>query len=167
MLTKITNFLHYLMGKTSELGDLEKKDVLLSKVVLDIHRKRTHTDFVSVPLFQLHQIHAIDRENAMAATARRIAELEKIKTELLEEKNITREILAEYLPSVSWIKVVQESDASFIAYEGNGRLVALQKVFTPDDNIQVEVEQYFFHDSEKILKRMNRIRHMNGLVKKS
>jgi len=64
MLNQIKKFTRYLLGKTSELKELDSKDALLAKTVLDIHRKRTHSQFVLVPLFALKQIHAIDRDNA-------------------------------------------------------------------------------------------------------
>jgi hypothetical protein len=163
MLKRMNKFINYLLEKKSEIRDLDKKDALLAKTVLDIHRKRTHSDFVIVPLFSIKQIHAIDRDNAITNTEKRINALQNGKDFLLQKKEITRAVLAEYLPSVSWIKVVRESDDCFISYEGNGRLVALQKVFTPADGISLEVEEYYFKDSHRILRDMNRVRKLNGL----
>ena len=42
--------------------------------------------------------------------------------------------------------------------------MALQKVFSPDDDLRLEVEQYMFRNPAKIIGRMNRIRAMHGLV---
>ncbi len=159
----IRNFIKYLFGKKSELNDLSAKDALLAKVILDIHRKRTHSEFVVVPLFSLKPIHAIDRDNALKTTEKRAEKLREVKAEFCANIRITREVLAEYLPSVSAIKVVQESEKSVIAYEGNGRLVALQRVFEPSDGLLIEVEQYHFRNPAKILRRMNRVRRLNGL----
>lgn len=86
------------------------------------------------------------------------------KEELIQQNNLTQGILNQYLPSVSGIKVVKESDQSYIAYEGNGRLVALQKVFEPADNLSIEVEEYYFKDYKKILRRINRVRKLNKLI---
>ncbi|MBN1757358.1 MAG: hypothetical protein JW863_03515 [Chitinispirillaceae bacterium] len=166
MLRQLKKLVRYLLGKTSELGDLDTKVLLLTKVILDIHRKKNSTAFVMTPLFSLNPIHAIDRDNALEATRKRAGELMKIKDRLMKEKNITREILAEYLPSVSWIKVVKEREGSYISYEGNGRLAAMQQVFTPEDGIMVEVEEYSFRKPAKIIRRMNRVRRMNGLIGK-
>ncbi len=127
MLNKITTFIKYLLGKSSELKDLETKDALLAKVVLDIHRKRTHSEFISVPLFALKQIHAIDRENAVAATNQRVDKLERAKQELLQYQHLS------------------------------------QMVFTPTDLITIEVEEYKFKNPHKILKRMAKVRTLNGL----
>jgi len=151
------------MGKKSEVKDLEPKDILLAKTVLDIHRMRTHTSLALVPLFDVKQIHAIDRENAIQSTEKRIKILLESKEQLIRQKSITKDFLNRYLPSVSGIKVVKESERSYIAYEGNGRLAALQKVFAPSDDIFIEVEEYHFQKSKKILRRMNRVRKYNKL----
>ena len=164
MLSKFFEFIKYLLGKTSELGELEAKDAFLGKTVVDIHLKRTHSEFKMVPLFNLKQIHAIDRDNAIQATEKRVEKLLSAKDRLLDKKQITREVLAEYLPSVSWIKVVKQDDDSYISYEGNGRLVALQKVFSPADEINIEVEEYYFKNPKVILRQMLKVRRLNGFV---
>jgi hypothetical protein len=164
MFNKIRKFIPYLFGKKSELKDLESKDVLLAKIVLDIHRKRTHSTNIQVPLFNIKQIHAIDRENAIDATEKRIQIITNVKEELLQQKIITKDLLNKVLPSVSGIKVVKETDQSYIAYEGNGRLVALQKVFKPTDGISIEVEEYHFKNSKKILRRIQKVRKLNKLI---
>ena len=163
MFNNLGTFIKYLFGKSSEVGDLEAKDALLAKTVLDIHRKRTHSDFTMLPLFSLKQIHAIDRENALLSARQRVEILQNSRQELLNQKKLTREILDKLLPSVSGIKAVKQSDDIYIAYEGNGRLFALQQVFTPEDDIRVEVEEYHFRNQQKIIRRMNRVRRMNGL----
>jgi hypothetical protein len=163
-LKQIRKFINYLLGKTSELSDLNVKDVLLAKVVLDIHRKRTHSSFHLVPLSSLQPIHAIDRETSLQTVRQRTEALLKIKDLICKEKSITREILAEHMPSVSWIKVVKENAYSYIAYEGNGRILAMKNAFATSDNLQVEVEEYYFKNPKKIIRRMNRVRRLNGLL---
>ena len=164
MLNRIKKFFRYLLNKRSELKDLDTKDALLAKVVLDIHRKRTHSSFAMVPLFAVRQIHIIDRDSAIASTEKRIQIVSAARQALLAKREISKALLAEYLPSVSGIKVVKQMDDSYIAYEGNGRLVALQTVFTPEDDLYIEVEEYHFHNRQKILRRMNRVRRLNGLL---
>jgi len=166
ILKKIKKVLLYFLKKTPELLELDEKDLLLAKVVLDIHRKRTHSNFVIVPLYALHQIHPIDnRKTSLEQTEERARIIAQHKTALLAEKRLTRETLVKYLPPVSGIKVVRESAGNFISFEGNGRLVALQKVFTPQDDIEVEVEEYYFKNTKKILRRMNRVRRRHELIK--
>ena len=154
----------YLWGKRSELKDMSEADILLAKVVLDIHRKRSQSICINVPLFDLCQIHPIDRENSIRATTNRINILTDHKEELLQAKTLSREYLQNYLPSVSAIKVVADGKGEYIAYEGNGRLVALQKVFSPIDNIHIEVEEYQFKNEAKVIERMNKIRKLHNLL---
>jgi hypothetical protein len=158
---QLRQLFNYLLGKSSELS---VKDVLLAKVVLDIHRKRTHTSFHSVPLKSLQPIHAIDRETSIQSARQRTDALLKIQDWICQKGCITREILAEHMPSVSWIKVVKENENSYIAYEGNGRILAMRNAFISADNLQVEVEVYHFKNPKKILRRMNRVRRLNGLL---
>ncbi|MFP6581432.1 MAG: hypothetical protein VCD00_02625 [Candidatus Hydrogenedentota bacterium] len=162
-MASIRSFIDYLFGKRSEVKDMSAKDAMLAKVILDIHRKRTHTKFIRVPLFSLHQIHRLDRDNAMESLKKRIALLEENKDEIAELKSLSCDDLNHYLPSVSAIKVVQESVDSYIAYEGNGRLAALREIFSEAEGIELEVENYVFENPAKIIRRMNRVRKMNDL----
>ncbi len=164
MFGKLVKFLNYLVGKKSEVSELETKDALLTKTVLDIHRKRTHSSVTTVPLFSLQQIHAIDRENAIASTEKRVQTLNKSKAQLLNKKHLCKNELNQYLPSISGIKAVNISEHSYVAFEGNGRLVALQQVFKPEDNITVEIEEYHFESTSKIIRRINRVRKHNNLI---
>ncbi|MEM7351784.1 MAG: hypothetical protein AAF657_13385 [Acidobacteriota bacterium] len=164
ILDSIRGFFDYLLGKKSEVTDLDLKDIMLTKAVLDIHRKRTHKSVVSVPLFAIEKVHRLDRENSMLATQQRVETLEAHKQELLEAGEMTCELLAKYLPSISWMKVVEHEPGRYIAFEGNGRLGAMQEVFTPEDGLQVEVEQYHFRDTSMITRRLNRVRKLNNLL---
>ena len=164
-MASLKQMIDYLFGKRSEIKDMSAKDAMLAKVVADIHRKRTDKQFITVPLFHLHPVHGLDRDNALAFLNKRIDALNDRKDEILNIRTLDRDTLNEFLPSVSAIKVVRESDTSYIAYEGNGRLGALHAVFTPQDNLQLEVEEYTFTNPAKIIRRMNRVRKMNGLLK--
>ena len=123
----------YLLAKRTEVQDLDVLEIVLAKVILDIHRKRLRKDLGMVPLFHLKPIHRLDRETAIQATERRVEMLRSERDALLAAREITCKMLAEVLPSVSWIKVVQEGPESYLAFEGNGRLAALQRVFNAAD----------------------------------
>jgi hypothetical protein len=154
----------YLIGKADEIQDLDLKDVLMAKVILDIHRTRLRKEFVFVPLSCLKPIHTLDRPNAIQATEARVEELQPHRERFLKTGRLACADLAEVLPSVSWIKVVREDDNSLLAYEGNGRLAALHGVFGSDTDLQIEVELYHFRNSKKIVRRLNRLRRINGLL---
>ena len=163
VLERIRRFLSYLIGKRSELADLEYKDAVLARAVLKIHRTRTHKERATIPLFHARKVHRLDRENALASLRERIEALQAVRQELREAGTITCELLARHLPSVSWIKVVRAAPDLYLAYEGNGRLEALQQVFAPEDGIRIEVEEYHFRNPSKVLRILNRVRKLNGL----
>jgi len=52
----------------------------------------------------------------------------------------------------------------YLAFEGNGRIEALQAVFGPGDAIVVEVEAYRVRSPRKVVRRLNRVRRLNGLI---
>jgi hypothetical protein len=164
VIRSLRNLGAYLLGKTDEVQDLDLKDLLMAKVILDIHRKRTHKEFVFIPLGDLKPIHTLDRPNAIRATETRVEALGPQREQLLNSGQLTCAGLAEILPSVSWIKTVRENDRSYLAYEGNGRLAALHQVFGSDADLEVEVELYHFRSSKKIVRRLNRLRRLSGLI---
>jgi hypothetical protein len=164
LLIEARKLARYLLGKQSEFEHLDVKDIVMAKAILDIHRTRSHKQVISVPLFALRQIHLLDRENAIQATRRRVEALQSHRQELLGQGTLSCDLLANYLPSVSWIKVVKESPDSYLAFEGNGRIAAMQAVFTPEDGLLVEVVEYVFRSPKKILRRLNRVRRLNGLL---
>jgi hypothetical protein len=164
IVVEIRKFFSYLAGKKSEVQELELKDVVMAKSILDIHRKRTHKELITVGLFSIRQIHMLDRDNALQATQQRVESLQAYKEELLATGTITCDDLAQLMPSVSWIKVVQNRPGGYLAFEGNSRLAAMQEVFAPSDGMKVEVEQYHFRNTRKIVRRLNRVRRLNGLL---
>ncbi len=161
---RLRRFGSYLLGKSDEVQDLDLKDLLMARVILDIHRKRVRKEFVYLPLGHLKPIHKLDRPNAVRVTEARVEALGPHRERLLANGRLTCDDLAEILPSVSWIKTVREDDQSYLAYEGNGRLAALQEVFGPEADLEVEVELYHFRKPKKILRRLNRLRRLNGLL---
>ena len=173
MIRRLRTFVSYLAGKRSEVTDMSATDALMAKVILDIHRKRTHKEIVAAPLFSLFPIHPLDRENSMKATAERAEALEDARAELLAAGTLTRAILDQHIPSVSGIKAVENvqtsseetsAEPSYLTFEGNGRLGAMQQVFGQNDQLLIEVELYRFRNPAKIARRLNRLRRAHGLV---
>lgn len=156
----------YLLGKRSEVAQMDYKDAYMGKVVLDIHRKRTGKRSMLVPLQALEPIHRIDRESALAATQQRVAALQAHREALLGTRMLDGAALQAIVPSVSQIKVVRDG-ARWLAFEGNGRLYAMREAFAPDDAMQVEVEEYLFDemrgDARSIVRRLRRVRRLNRL----
>ena len=155
------NFIDYLDDKKSELKDLRFRDVLLAKAFADILRYTDKTEMKYVPLSSITPIHCIDRESAIDKVNERSEILAEHKAELLNIGKLNKESLLDYLPSVSGIKVIKEKEESYISFEGNGRVAAFKQVFSEDDVIQLEVEEYLLTDYDKILRRVDRVRRRN------
>lgn len=164
MFKMLKKFWDYLFSKRRELKDLDKKDVFLAKFMIDAGRNKRSSEFLTVPLNNIDKIHIIDRENAVAKLNERISVLKENKEEIKIKKNIDREFLGQYLPSISWIKVIKRKDGTYIAFEGNGRLEAFKKIFEKEDNLNIEVEVYTFRSYKKMLRRAERVRKYNGIT---
>jgi hypothetical protein len=162
MRATLATWWRYLLGKRSEVAQMDYKDAYMAKVVLDIHRKRRDKHSVRVPLARLEPIHRIDRESALETTRKRVEALQTHRDALLAAKVLDAETLQAILPSVSAIKVVRD-DERWLAFEGNGRLYAMREVFSAADAMQVEVEEYRFDDDRSIRRRLNRVRRLNKL----
>jgi hypothetical protein len=162
-ITKTKQFLHYLWDKKSEISELDEKDILLSKLIMDIHRTRTCHKIIQADLFAIYPVHPLNRPNSIKATEKRVAILKQVQEEFRQTKNINRETLHTHLPSVSGVKVVRTTGQTFISFEGNGRIAALQTVFLPEDHLTIEVEEYIFKKPTSILKQMNTLRDMHHL----
>ena len=154
----------YLFSKRKELRDLDKKDIFLAKFMIDVGRNKKSSEFQFISLEKIESIHIIDRENALVKLSERISELEKVVDKVKDKKQIDRNFLKEYLPSISWIKVIKTKKDNYIAFEGNGRLEALKKVFDKSDNLVIEIEVYTFRSYNKMLRRANRVRKYNGIT---
>ncbi len=162
MIHTIRTWWQYLLGKRGELAHMDHKDAYMAKVVMDIHRKRTGKTLVQVPLAQLEPIHRIDRESALRSARERADALRAHRDALLATRLLDSQALQAIIPSVSQIKVVRDGDR-WLAFEGNGRLYAMREVFSVDDGMQVEVEEYLFADPRSLQRRLRRVRKLNRL----
>lgn len=149
------SFLSWLLGKRRELGRLGRRDALLAKVVVDVHRHKTGSQMRMVPLRRLEPIHPIDRGDAMEDVARRAATLRARRAEI-ERLPLTKDRLLELMPSVSGLKAVDLGGERLLLFEGNGRLAALREVFGEESGLEVEVEVYTVDEPGKILRRLRR-----------
>jgi hypothetical protein len=68
---KTLNFFRYLLGKSADLRDLDRDDVRLGRIVLDIHRKKSEAELAYLPINDILPIHPIDREEAIATMMER------------------------------------------------------------------------------------------------
>ena len=164
MVGQIKKFFVYLFNKRSEINDLDFRDALLAQANVRIYRTRSHKTFDMIPLNRLQFIHKLQRENALQVLGQRIKIIKEHKDKICIDQKIKMDAINEFLPSVSMIKVIEDNFGNYLAFEGNGRIAALKDVYNDDQSIYVEVEQYHFKNKRKVLKMLNRIRRLNGLL---
>ncbi|MES2436770.1 MAG: hypothetical protein V4519_02060 [Patescibacteria group bacterium] len=158
MIHRLNRFRKWLLHKTPELRHLSLSDALLAKIVLDITRKATLRTFTSVPIHSIILIHPINRKSALDKIDLRVKALSDIKdTMVLNDETISNDQLIEIMPSVSPIQIIPYKDG-YMSFEGNGRLMALQKIFS-DTSTKLDVElfslpsdSYIYKDIEKLQK---------------
>lgn len=159
------NFVKYLFEKRCEFKSLGYKDILMTRAILKIHDEKVRKNLKLVPLKNLLLLHGLDRKNALKKVEERIRSLELHKHELLKSKQLTKNTLLWFIPSVSGIKVIPSKKDKFVAFEGNGRIFAMQKVFAHEGDMLVEVEIYELEKPDTILKMLHKIRRLNHLEK--
>ncbi len=162
--SKISQFAAYLIGKRHELLDLRYRDILMGKTILRIHQDYVRKQLVKIPLRSVCLLHGLNRANSLRVLDERMRQLKLHQDEILSCQEVSKEVLDKIMPSVSGVKVVSNAKGGYIAFEGNGRVCALQKVLAGHDGVLVEVEQYVLAKPGKILKNLNRIRKLNNLA---
>ncbi len=153
-------FIKYLKNKVTEIQHLSFKDILLAKAVAAIFSNTIKTEMKYVSLSSIVPIHCIDRRSAIDKINHRVNILSQHKDEILALKTLNKDNLLKYLPSVSGIKVIKDTEQKYISFEGNGRIEAFKQVFNNDD-IELQVEEYVLNNHDKIIQRVNRDRKRN------
>ena len=133
-----------------------------AKAVADIHRHTIGKRIETVPLAACSPIHAIDRPTALATLQKRTRQVIRHKQRILLSGVIDEALLAEILPSVSRIHGVRVG-RQIVTFEGNGRLLALQKALKNASSVQLSVVIHQVDAPDKIIRRVNRTRRFNDL----
>lgn len=155
---------NWLYGKKDEVGEMDHRDVFMGHIVSELLLTSTHNDFAFVQLYQLKPIHPVDnRENTIKATQERAKKIVQYKDRLLRSQKMTKEDLAEILPSATYIRAIQDTDGSYATFEGNGRIAALKQVFSPEDNLEIEVDVYHPKKIKRTQKKLAKLRKMYGM----
>ena len=102
-------------------------------VLPKIHRHAKKKEMKYVALSSISPLHCIDRESAIKKVRERAAIIAEYRDELKKIRRLNKDTLLKYLPSVSGIKVIRESDDCYISFEGNGRVEAFKQVFHNDE----------------------------------
>ncbi|MBT3230221.1 hypothetical protein HN358_00345 [Candidatus Uhrbacteria bacterium] len=161
---EIKQIWNWLFSKRSEFLQLGYKDAFMAQIVMEILQNNIKHDFEYCKLYKLDPIHPVDnRENAMQATKDRAEKLKPHKSLLLKKRKLSKEDLAKYLPSATYMRAVPMQDNRYVTFEGNGRIAALKQVFSTEDKIEIELEIFQPKHKRRIQKKINKLRAMHGL----
>lgn len=164
LLQEVNRLWGWVSSKTGELHQLDHRDAYMAHLVLQILQTSKANSFAYVDLSDLHPLHPTDnRENTVAAIEKRAAVIEKRKDALLEKKHLSKEVIAELMPSATYIRVISRSKGGFVTFEGNGRVAALNHVFVPSDGIRVEVDVYHPKRLRNIERMVKKLHKMHGM----
>jgi hypothetical protein len=159
MLYRVKRAINWLLQKAPELKHLSVADALLAKVVMDIQRESKEKKTISVALISVYQIHPINRETALKKIEDRMQKIAANKEAIIKNNNhISNDILIQTMPSVTPIRVVTYKEG-YIAFEGNGRVVALKKAF-PDTPFTLEVEHYILDKDSRIYTDLDKLQKL-------
>jgi len=155
----------WLFEKRSEIFEMNYKDAFMAQIVVEILQSSKTNNFNLIPLYNLRPIHPVDnRDNTIQATKKRIEILNIHKNKLLKNKKVTRNDLAKYLPSATYIRGVPINDKEFYIFDGNGRIEALKQTFCPSDNMKIEVDVYHPANLKRTLKNIEKLRKMHEMI---
>lgn len=157
-------FWNWLFQKAPEVKHLNTNDILLAKVVTRIKAEKISVETKSIPLHSIDLIHPINRESALKKTEDRIKAIKLTGDNIILDGCITKELQAHYLPSVTYIKVIELSPGRYVAWEGNGRLFALKKVFENSSKLSVEVDQYKIRENSSVFKEVLNLMKTNKVI---
>ena len=155
------SFLSYYKGKLREATQLDATAPTAVMLRALIMSTTTSVEKVYIPLNQLAFIHPITRESSMEKSQKRVQSLKEISDEISDDA-ISHEMLSQAMPSKNALRVIQAEDLSYVVFDGNGRLLALKKVFDSNPNFKVEVE-LFKSNSSLLKKTLERLRKMRDV----
>jgi hypothetical protein len=136
----------YLYSQRDPRHLIEDRFMLL-RTAWAIMTRRSRFDTICAPLQSIRFLHPLEHTAAIAKARKRADRLASQRAEIFAQRCVSSEFLARYLPSITPIRVVRLRDGSFVAYEGNGRLVALREV-CGDHDINVEVQEAILRDGD-------------------
>ena len=154
----IQRLVEYVSGKRSEIKQMDHRDLYAAKVITEIQaRKHSETTRV-LPIEDILYFHPINRESALEKVREREQVIRQYESELREQGVLTKEWMREHLSSLTYCKVVPYGD-KFVAYEGNGRLMAIRNVIP--EGIGIEVDYIDIPNS--LERKIRKVRQKNGI----
>lgn len=164
IINEIKRLWNWFYEKRSEVAQMDHKDAFMGKIVFEILQTSTKNEFIFIPLHSLIAIHPVDnRENTIKATKKRAKKVAQYKKELLKTKKISKEKIAEILPSATYIRAIPAPHGNYYSIEGNGRIAAFLQNFDKQDNIKLEIDVYYPKNLEKSQTDIQKLRKMYEL----
>jgi hypothetical protein len=162
----LIGFLRYLRGKRHELRHLDANDLWTYFTVASLYWHTVRTECRLVPLDTIKLLHPIRtvRSTAIDLLEDRIKVLTAYRRDIIETGRVDRGLQDACMPSVSPINVLAEDTSNYIAFEGNGRLVAIRRVVVGIPGVLVEVVVYYPTNHELCVGRLRHIRTMYGMA---
>jgi len=164
LIEEISRLWNWLWGKKDEVTQMDYRDAYMAHLVLDILQTSQRNEFVMVPLNKIFPIHPTDnRENTIQATNKRAEIIEEYKPELLKMKRLSKERLAELMPSATYMRAISKNAHEYYSFEGNGRIAALKQVFSDHDGIEIEMDIYHPKNIKRSRKKIRKLRKLHGM----
>ena len=162
---EISRIWRWLHGKRSEISQLTYKDAFMAHLVLEIMQTIPAPSNKTIPLYAIDPIHPVDnRDNTVKATKEREKKLEKNKARIIKTGGMTKALMAELMPSLTYVRVVPTDDDRYYCFEGNGRIAALKAVFSKHDQLSVEVDVFLPKKSRRSIKKIEKLRKLHKMV---
>ena len=149
----IKNSFKYWYEKREELKYLKLRDMkqayIISQIALFTQEKTNEYIYIK----NIKLLHPVNRISALKKIKEREVVLKQNQEKIVQREAISRENLDKYIPSITPMKVIKFKNRQYVIWEGNGRLVALEKVF--GKNLMIEVEEHVLNEEgQDILTRL-------------
>jgi hypothetical protein len=115
---------------------------------------------VSVSL--LKPVHTLNESSSSKSQSRSNA-LKPHQEEVFAQGFISPAQMAAWIPSVTPIRAVEDTDGTFLLIEGTGRVQAIKEAFAEIPNLEVEIEIYKTSDPDLTLRKLHEDRARYGV----
>lgn len=161
---EIKRLFNWLWAKRSEAAQLDYRDAFMGHLVLEIMQTSIKNEFKLIKLHESRAIHPTDnRENTIKATNERAELIREQKETLLQNPMFSKEVIAELMPSATYIRAIEDGKGGYFTFEGNGRVAALKQVFDPQDEVEIEVDLYHPKKLKRSQKKIRKLRKMHRM----
>ena len=157
--SKAFRYWDYYLNKLREMTQLDRSAPVAMTLRFLILTTSAPSVKEFVPIQSLKLIHPITRDAATEKLNDRVEALMRMPPEILNQP-IREEVLNQYIPSKNSLRAIETDEGDFVVFDGNGRLVALQKSLPIGTTVEVEV---FRSRSQLLQKTLRKLRTMRNV----